>query len=172
MDRVLQNPKMRRKRICTLVEENPGYNYQDLLKSTGFANGILSHHLKKLEKDGHVRIKRKNRMTWFFPPDSDPIQDEIIIHLRKETCRKILVLLLSKEIATFGEITQEVKKSPSTVSSTLKNLIENKVVRKIPDFKKKYSLYDFEATRNTLDRLQLTPTDSLKDRFADSFSYY
>ena len=169
---IFPNPESKRERICAVVEKNPGSNYQSLLKGTGFANGILSHHLKKLEAEGELRVKRKGRLTWFFPPRSDPGRDHIIINLRKETCRNILVFLRDKEAATFVEITHAVRKSPATVSYTLKQLIESNVVKKVPGFQKRYSLYDYSLTNHLLEELDITRVDTLSDRFADSFSYY
>lgn len=170
--RLLPNPELKRKTICTSIKKNPGFNYQDLLKDTGFANGILSHHLRKLEMEGLLRVKRKGRLTWFFPIGSDPDRDNLIINLRKETCRNILIFLLEKKLATFVEITQAVHKSPATVSYTLKQLTEGNVVKKVPGFQKKYSLSDHDLTIYLLEKLEITEIDILCDRFANSFSYY
>ena len=172
MDQASLRSKLRRESICKAVEENPGSNYQSLLKYTGFANGVLSHHLKKLEIEGKLRVRRSGRLTWFFPIFSDPDQDCIIINLRKETCKNILLFLLSKGPATFVEITHAIHKSPATTSYTLKQLTDSNVVRIIPGFQKKYSLHDRHHTEDILGRLKITRMDTLTDRFADSFSYY
>ena len=172
MDRTSLRSKLRRESICKAVEENPGSNYQNLLKYTGFANGVLSHHLKRLEVEGRVRVRRSGRLTWFFPIFSDSDHDCIIINLRKETCRNILLFLLSRESATFVEITRAIRKSPATTSYTLKQLTEDKTIRIIPGFQKKYSLHDKDHTKDIMRRLEITRMDTLTDRFADSFSYY
>ena len=165
-------PKQKREKICTVIRENPGLNYQSLLRHTGFVNGVLSHHLKRLETEGMLRAKRKGRTVWFFPVLSDPSKDWLIINLRKETCKNILVFLLNKQAATFVEITQASRKSPATISYTLKHLVHNNVIKKIPGFQKKYSLCDPQLTKHLLDELDITPIDTMTDRFADSFSYY
>lgn len=170
--RISPNPELKRRVICMSVEKNPGFNYQDLLRDTGFANGILSHHLRKLEMEGLLRVKRRGRLTWFFPPNSDPCRDDLIINLRKETCKNLLIFLLEKKLATFVEIAQAIHKSPATVSYTLKQLIEGNVVKKVPGLQKKYSLADHGLTRSLLEKLDITEADKLSDRFADSFSYY
>ena len=172
MNRMQSKAEGKRQKICLTIEENPGYNYQDLLKDTGFPNGILSHHLKSLEKNGLVRVKRKKRMTWFFSPNSDPIEDELRIHLRKETYRKILIYLLENKEITHKRMIRILEKSPSTVSYTIGNLLESNLVRRTLNFRKTYSLVDPELTRIILENTETTPVDTLKDRFADSFSYY
>ena len=165
-------PKQKREKICAVIRENPGLNYPSLLRHTGFVNGVLSHHLKRLETEGMLRVKRKGRTVWFFPMQSDPSKDWIIINLRKETCKNILVFLLNKQAATFVEIVQASHKSPATTSYTLKQLVHNNVIKKIPGFQKKYVLCDPQLTKHLLDELDITPIDTMADRFADSFSYY
>ncbi len=165
-------PESRRRMICALVERRPGSNYQDLLRRTGLANGILSHHLRKLEEGGRLRVMRKGRLTWFFPPMSDPGRDGIIISLRKETCRGIILLLLDVEAATFAEVARAVRKSPATVSYTLKQLVGGGVVMVVPGFQRRYSLCDCRLAREILENSGIMRADSLADRFADSFSYY
>ena len=90
----------------------------------------------------------------------------------KETCRSILIFLLNKQAATFVEIVQASHKSPATTSYTLKQLVHNNVIKKIPGFQKKYALCDPQLTKHLLDELDITPIDTMADRFADSFSYY
>ena len=172
MNRMQSKAEGRRQKISLAIEENPGYNYQDLLKDTGFPNGILSHHLKSLEKNGLVRVKRKKRMTWFFSPNSNPVEDELRIHLRKETCRKILIYLLEHKEITHKRLIRILEKSPSTVTYTMRNLLESKLIYKTSNFRKSYSLIDPQLTKAILEGTETTSVDTLKDRFADSFSYY
>lgn len=170
-DRVSQ-PNLKREKICKTIQDRPGSNFQGLLKWTGLGNGVLSFHLRRLEVEGDIRVKRRGRSTWFFPTHSDPARDWIIINLRKETCRDILVYLLNNESATFVEITGVVNKSPATISYTLKHLVSNNVVKKIPGFQKRYALYNYLLTKQLLDEMTITLIDSMTERFADSFSYY
>ena len=125
-----------------------------------------------MTRDGIIRVRKGKRRVWFFTNFSNPEDDLIIVNLRKETCRKILVFLLEKQEATFNEITKAAKKSPSTISFTLKHLIKDNVVKIIPGFKKKFELNDYNKTLEILRNLELTNTDKLKERFIDSFSYY
>lgn len=172
MDKMQSKAEGRRQKICLTIEENPGYNYQDLLKDTGFTNGILSHHLRSLEKNGQVRVKRKKRLTWFFSPNSNPVEDELRIHLRKETYRKILFYLLDHKEITHKQMIRILEKSPSTVSYAVGNLLESNLICKTSNFRKTYSLIDPQLTKTILEGTETTHVDTLKDRFADSFSYY
>ncbi|MDH3204018.1 MAG: ArsR family transcriptional regulator [Nitrosopumilus sp.] len=161
----------KRRTILKAVTRQPGMGFIDIMKSTGYANGVVSHHLDVLEKEGAIRISRSKRKIWVFDSQLDSSDDNIRIALRKETCKEILVFLLENDIATFVQIRNAIKKSPGTTSFTLKKLDELGVLKIIYGFPKKYALKDFEKTSEILDVMAVSHTDELKDRFADTFSY-
>jgi predicted transcriptional regulator len=35
-----------------IIEENPGIQFREIMRSSGLKNGVLSHYLGKLEKSG------------------------------------------------------------------------------------------------------------------------
>ena len=168
----MTNPNFKRKTILKLVENDPGMGFLDLQKETGYGNGVLSHHLKTLEKSNLIRIRRANRKIWVFPPHLDSDDDNIRIHIRKETCKKIIEFLLQENTANFVQIQTAIKKSPGTTSSTLKMLVENRIVTKIHGFPNKYVVADHDKTAELLDAMKISQTDKLKERFADTFSYF
>ena len=168
----MSSPNYKKKTILKLVERNPGVGFLDIQKETGYANGVLSHHLKILEKNEHVRIKRGKRKIWVFPPHLDSKEDSIRIYIRKETNRKIVEFLLENNSASFVCIQKAIKRSPSTTSIVLKMLVQNNIVKKTPGFPHRYSLKDPEAILNIIDTAKAHKIETLKDRFADAFSYF
>ncbi|MBI3253612.1 MAG: ArsR family transcriptional regulator [Nitrosopumilales archaeon] len=162
----------KRKKIASVIENSSGMSYSEIKRNTGFSNGTLSHHIKYMEKNGNVRIRRNKRLLYVFPLNSDPDDDKFIISLRKETCKRILVYLLAKKSARFNEIRDAVKKSQGTVSVTLKQLTNSMLVKKGLGFEKTYELYDPAKTFEILQKLHPTTVDKLKERFEDSFSFY
>ena len=167
----MRNPYQKRKTILKLVENDPGVGFLDIQKETGYGNGVLSHHLKTLENKNLIRILRAERKMWAFPVNSDPSEDVLRIYLRKETCQKILLVLIRQNTAAFSHICNEIKKSPSTTSTTLKTLVEKGLVKKIPGFAVRYCLEDHNRTVDIVSKAKISKTDILKDRFADAFSY-
>ncbi|WP_048109551.1 winged helix-turn-helix domain-containing protein [Nitrosarchaeum koreense] len=163
---------LKRKTILQIVESNPGVGFIDIQKHTGYANGVLSHHLKRLENEGHIRIKHGKRKIWIFSSIVNTDNDNLLIFFRKETCQKILLFLLDVKIATFSQIRDAVEKSPSTTSVTMKMLLGEKLIRKIYGFPLKYELEDYEKTLQVIETIKPSNVDVLKDRFADTFSYY
>jgi len=95
----------------------------------------------------------------------------LLIYLRRETYRTILSFLLEKQSVTFGEIVAKVKRSPSTVSLALTQLIRLKLISK-SGIDKKYEVANPSLTREILQKISPTELDTLKDRFADTFSYF
>src|SRR5581483_7733494 len=53
--------------LLKLIEREPGIRYRELLRSTGFANGVLTYHLSALEKASVIRVDRQARITRYYP---------------------------------------------------------------------------------------------------------
>ena len=168
----MSNAYHKKKTILRLVQNDPGVGFIDIQKKTGYANGVLSHHLKILEKDDHVRIRRGKRKIWVFPSHLDSENDKIRIYIRKETCKRIIEFLLENDESSFVPIQKAIEKSPSTTSIMLKALVQNSIVKKTPGFPHRYSLLESKRILDVIDTVKVSKTDALKDRFADTFSYF
>ena len=168
----MSNAYNKKKAILRLVQDDPGVGFIDIQKETGYANGVLSHHLKILEKNDLIRIRRGKRKIWVFPLHLDSENDKIRIYIRKESCKRIIEFLLENDESSFVLIQKAIEKSPSTTSITLKTLVENNIVKKTPGFPHRYSLRDYERITNVIDTIKVSKSDTLKDRFADTFSYF
>jgi len=167
----LSQKVLRKKIILGLISENPGINYTKLKKLTGYHNGTLSPYLANMENDGKLFVKRTKMRTWFFIPNTDTAEMNHIIFLRKETPKRILEFLLKNNSSYFTDIKLHAKKSPSTVSLYLTRLVESGIVRRIPGSRPKFELINKEITYKTIKIVEPSLLDTLKDRFADTFSY-
>ena len=163
------NPRV--SKLIDIISRNPGIGFTDLSRDSGLAYGVLSHYLSGMEKHVMVRVRLYNKRRLFFPLDSSQENDMLFIYLRRETYRKILSFLLAKDGATFGEIVAEVKRSPSMISQALTQLIQLKLISK-SGIDKKYEVASPSLTREALQKISPTELDMLKDRFADTFSYF
>lgn len=163
------NPKV--KNILSIISSNPGICYKELQENTGMPNGTLSHYISKMINDSKIIVKRSPRRSWFFLPDTNSFEIDLIINLRKETSKRILSFLLTNTSSGFGEIQKYVKKAPATVSLTITHLVELGLIIRIPETRPKYSLTNKELTSNMIKRMETDTTDKIKDRFADTFSY-
>ena len=136
--------------IQQIIEQNPGIQFREIMRSSGLKNGVLSHYLTKLEKHGVIKVIRGPRQSRFFPPHITEIESIVIKALRKETPRALILALIEDPGLEFTQLVKAVKKSPSTVSLCLSQLVTDDLVEiKFIDFKKRYYI----KARDVIDKL-------------------
>ena len=133
-----------------IIEQNPGIQFRELMRSSGLKNGVLSHYVGKLEKNGIIKVIRGPRQVRFYPPQITEDESRVIKALRKQTPRDLLLALVKDDGLEFSQLVKEVKKSPSTVSLYLSQLVEDGLVGiRLVDLKKRYYI----KARNLIDKL-------------------
>ena len=115
--------------IIQLVNENPGIRYSEIMRETGLKNGVLSHHLSKIEQAGKIVIERTPRVARLYPCGTPQEETLVIKHLKSPTARKVLTALLESDLS-FKEIVNKVKKSQGTVSLSLKSMCDEDIVER------------------------------------------
>jgi predicted transcriptional regulator len=136
--------------IQQIIEQNPGIQFREIMRSSGLKNGVLSHYLGKLEKSGIVKVIRGPRQARFYPPQITEDESIVIKALRKQTPRDLLLALIKDDGLDFSQLVKEVKKSPSTVSLYLSQIVEDGLVEiKLVDLKKRYHI----KARDVIDKL-------------------
>ena len=149
-----------------IIEQNPGIQFRELMRSSGLKNGVLSHYIGKLEKNGIIKVVRGPRQARFFPPKITEEESIVIKALRKDTPRSILLALIKDDGLEFNQIVKEVKKSPSTVSLYLSQIVEDELVEiKIVELKKRYYI----KARDLIDKLIEDYRPSLLDKPTSGF---
>ena len=133
-----------------IIEKNPGIQFREIMRNSGLKNGVLSHYLGKLEKNGIIKVERGPRQTRFYPPRITEDQSVAIKALRRQTPRDLLLALVMKDGMEFNELVKEVKKSPSTVSLYLSQIVQDGLVEiRLENMKKRYYI----KARDTIDQL-------------------
>ena len=136
--------------IQQIIEQNPGIQFREIMRSSGLKNGVLSHYLGKLEKSGIVKVIRGPRQARFYPPKITEDESIVIKALRKQTPRDLLLALIENDGLDFSQLVKAVKKSPSTVSLYLSQIVEDELVEiKIVELKKRYHI----KARDLIDKL-------------------
>jgi len=98
------------KKIFQYVDESPGIRYRELLRITGFTNGVLSYHLNLLHNSAKVRINRVNdRVTRYFSQDVPVDEFNLIGLFRQSTTRRIIMYILESETCGFNDIVEHTK---------------------------------------------------------------
>ena len=140
----------RNSQLQQIIEENPGIQFREIMRASGLKNGVLSHYLGKLEKHGIIKVTRGPRQTRFYPPQITEDESTVIKALRKQTPRDLLLALIKEDGLDFSQLVKEVKKSPSTVSLYLSQLVEDELVEiRLVDLKKRYHI----KVRDLIDKL-------------------
>ena len=148
--------KNRRTELTKLIGKNPGIQFRDLMRLTNLKNGVLSHHLRRLEKTESVKVERLPRQTRFYPRDFSDEESIVARALRRKTPRDIIYALMlnggdSRNGLNFSQIVSDVSKSSSTVSLYLSQLIKDNIITTTLNFgrKRKYHL----SNKQLVDRL-------------------
>ena len=140
----------RTQKLQELIDCNPGIQFREIMRSSGLKNGVLSHYLGKLEKSGIVKVIRGPRQVRFYPPKITEDESIVIKALRKQTPRDLLLALIENDGLEFSQLVKAVKKSPSTVSLYLSQIVEDELVEiKIVELKKRYHI----KARDLIDKL-------------------
>jgi predicted transcriptional regulator len=113
--------------FLNLINQNPGIRYLELKTLTGFNNGVVSHYLRQLESSGLIKSVRTPRVSCFYPLSLSELSQKIFRRSRQITPQRIILALIKKK-HSFLSLVNEVKKSPSTVSTYATKLIHDDIV--------------------------------------------
>lgn len=133
-----------------IIDQNPGIQFREIMRFSGLKNGILSHYLGKLEKHGIIKVVRGPRQSRFYPPRISEDESKTIKALRRQTPRDLLLSLMKQDGLEFNELVNKVRKSPSTVSLYLSQLVQDEQVEvRLENLRKRYYI----KTRKVIDQL-------------------
>ena len=163
--------EIRNNQILEIIHENPGLNFCDIMRITGFKNGVLSYHIKKLENKNKVTVIRKTGNTRFFPISITEQESILLEMLRRPTPYEIISLLEThSEGLTIHQILQQTKKAQSTISVYLQLLLSKNIVTiKFREKKKIIVLKDVGHIRYVLQKYNFEPLRKTIQNFNDMF---
>lgn len=156
--------------IKEIIEKNPGIQFREIMRTSGLKNGVLSHYLGKLEKNGFIKVMRGPRQTRFYPPKISNEESIVIKALRKQTPRDLLLALIKEDGLEFRNLVKEVKKSPSTVSLYLSQIVQDGLVEiKLEKLHKRYYIKSRQLIDQLIEdykpKLLEKPTSGFEDIF-------
>jgi len=155
--------------ILLYITHHPGVHFNDLLRALNLAPGTLQYHLNRMEKENQVLVQRLEYKTLYFPPAlHDPMDQRIMILLRQEIPRKLMIILMEESNKTGQELTKLLKITKSTLSYYTRRL-ENVGVLKIviEGREKHYSVTDPNRVANLLTEHKKSFSDKMVDRFVE-----
>jgi predicted transcriptional regulator len=120
----------RKDALLTHIANTPGIRYRELLKLSGFSNGVLSYHLTGLEQVSLIRVERKQarKMTRYYPNNVSEIESTILSYLRHPPLRQIILFLLENHQCNISDIVNYTGKAISTISTHLGYLKQGGII--------------------------------------------
>jgi predicted transcriptional regulator len=150
------------------IEQTPGVRYRELLRLTGFVNGVLTYELAALEKAKTIKVDRQSKMTRYYPVSISDRESSLLKFIRHEPIREILIFILEHDMCTFQEIVEDSEKAPSTVSTHLKRLKEARIIS--VTYGKHYQLYQVikgELVAEVLSKYMPSFVDKVVDNYTE-----
>jgi predicted transcriptional regulator len=161
----------RNSQIQQIIEQNPGIQFREIMRSSGLKNGVVSHYLRKLEKNGVINVNRGPRQSRFYPLHITEEEAIVIKALRKQTPRDLLLALIMQDGSEFSQLVKDVKKSPSTVSLYLSQLIKDGLVETNGILlKKKYHIKATELVDKFIEDYRPTAIEKATSGYEDIFN--
>ena len=163
--------EIRNNQILELIQEVPGLNFRDIMRITGFKNGVLSYHINKLEKKDKVNVIRRAGNTRFFSIDVNEQDLDLLEMLRRPTPKEIILLLnRHPEGLSMYQIIQHCQKAQSTISVYLQLLLSKKIISiRLCGKKKIFVLRNTTRVQNVLQRYNFKPLEKTVQNFNDMF---
>lgn len=119
-----------RRAIFDAVQSNPGIYFNDLCRMTGINRGTVKYHLVILQMNRKISTLSGAGSERYFENNGyySDIERLLFQHLREETSRKIIRIVLEKPDITQTEVVEHVGISAPSVSWHMATLIREGIV--------------------------------------------
>jgi len=160
----------REQKIILEIKNNPGIRFRELMKAMKITNGVMSYYIQKLEKTGVVNTERTSGVLRLFSESIEISDMNMIKFLRISTPKKIIAVLLEKDLLTFKQITEKIQMSPSTTSFYLTKLVNTGILSISNVFPRRYLLNNKQRLTNLITLYHPSVIDISSENLADIFS--
>lgn len=120
----------RSKLILKIIKETPGIHTRGIIKESKLENGVVEHHLRKLEKQGKIKSQKRSRYRRYYTAEVYDDEFPVIRNMRKPTKKEILFNIMIQGNPSFKDLTIKLQKSPSTISWNISELIDEGIIEK------------------------------------------
>jgi predicted transcriptional regulator len=152
------------------ISNAPGIRYRELLKLSGFSNGVLFYHLTGLEEARLIRVERKhaNKTTRYYPNYISEIESATLSYLRHKPLREIILFILENHQCNFSDIVNYTGKAISTISSHIGYLKHERIISSKRNGQTHiYSLVNPELVANVASKYKMRLIDKSINNFID-----
>jgi len=119
-----------RARIYEYIRKNPGIHLRGLAEEMGISMGTLRYHLNMLRLTHKITINEDVASVRFYENNGtySPAEQQVFKHLRNETTRKILAILIDKPAATRAELASEIGITGPSITWHMKRLEGDNII--------------------------------------------
>lgn len=116
--------------LIKIIFENAGIHYSDIRKISKLSNGTLQRRLKQLEDSKLIKVNLELGRTRYFEKNYSKMDINDMGLLRRPAIKKIIESLIENDKLFFQEIVQKLKKSPSTTSYYISELVTEGIIQR------------------------------------------
>lgn len=133
-----------RKRIIELLQRTPPSTAKALQEELACSRGTVNHHLRILERCGHIKIIRACHQRMFFLPSLDAGQATALAMLRSGRTLEVLMNIRNRPGIAHGGLTQDLEVSRKMMRIYIDRLVATGLVRN----EKAAKGFEYYPTRN------------------------
>jgi predicted transcriptional regulator len=112
--------------IRGVVDSDPGIHYHEILRRLKLSNGLVTYHLKTLEREGYILSRSDGRLRRFYPADMNPVAPSPKLN---RVQRLIIGAVRAGGGVGHREITRTLKLPYSTVNRQINKLARLGILR-------------------------------------------
>lgn len=149
-----------RQEIYEAVQENPGVHFRELQRTVDCSSSTLNHHIPRLD----VEEREFHGYRRFYPEEVPEEMMKPLAAMNHETRGKMICSI--DQGANLSDLTEGLNVSKSTISTHLKVLREDGIVREEADGRRK-KLYLSDSAKKALKRYASDILDEASEGFID-----
>jgi len=165
-DEILENDK--RRKIYAAVERNPGIHLRELQRRLNMPLTTLEYHLSYMGRKKILFSETQDHHKRYYTRPLDPEDKKLLTALRQRRMRDILLIILANGKAKHQLLADQLKLSPSTLSSYLKYLVASNILAKDRiGYENLYTIRDEDRVTKVLIAYKSSFLDRLVDNALD-----
>jgi len=163
-----------RKKVFDIISEAPGLHLREVQKRLNIPLGTVEYHLNYLQDNEMVIVKEEGGYKRYYPKRAMGSEDRKYLSLLRQAIpRRIVLFLMHKPGATFGDIAQGLEMPPSSLAFHVKKLVVAEVLDRVKKGRVSYfKVKDPERTAKILIAHKRSFLDELVDRFVSTWTEY
>lgn len=163
-----------RKKVFDIISEAPGLHLREIQKRLDIPLGTVEYHLNYFADNEMVIVKEEGGYKRYYPKKAMGSEDRKYLSLLRQVIpRRIVLFLMHKPGATFGDIAEGLQMPPSSLAFHVKKLVIAEVIDRVKKGRVSFfKVKDPERTAKILIAHKRSFLDEVVDRFVTTWTEY